>query len=210
MSISSRLPALLFAMAATTAIMVIAAMLGAKFTSLGAALGFALIAGNSALALNQGYLGNPSGALIVNPDAPLRASRTNARLMALIYGWGALAIFAIYALTELWWFHSWQYASAMGLIAALLMGFAYLLNDPASQFRSPIALDVSALLAVAQATGAAMGIFFLINSGKLASIKSDWPANHVFVGGGLAIIVVSIVSALTHLRLKRAAIAGGP
>ena len=204
MTINSRLSTLVASILVSTAIMVVAAIYGAKFTSLGAALGFAIIAGNSALALNQAVLSNPRGALANDDEILLAASRTNARLMAFIYCWGAVAIFAIYALSGLWWFHSWQYASAMGLIAALLMGFAHLLDDPESQFSSPIALNVAAVLAMAQACGASMGLGFLIGSGKLASIKPDWPANHVFVGGGLALIVASVVSTITHLRLKRA------
>lgn len=204
MSISSRFKMLLAFVVVTAAVIVIAASFTAKFTSLAAALGFALIAANTALALNQPILGDPGGALRKDATIFLKATRINARVMACIYGWGALTIFAIYSLSGLWWFHSWQYASAMGLIAALLLGFTHLLGEPGSQFRSPLALDVSAGLAMAQAGGAAMGLGFLISSGKLASIKPDWPANHVFVGGGIALIVASVVSAITHVRLKRA------
>ncbi len=205
MSITSRFKVLLVFLALTSAMMVIAAALGAKFTSLAAALSFSFIAANTVLALNQPVFGDPGGAVQNDREVFLKASRINARLMACIYGWGALTIFAIYGLTQLWWFHSWQYASAMGLIAVALLGFTHLLGDPDSQFRSPIALDAMAFLAMVQAAAAALGMGFLIGSGKLSSIKPDWPANHVFVGGGMAIIVASVVAAITHLRLKRAA-----
>ncbi|MBU2583264.1 MAG: hypothetical protein KJ622_16265 [Alphaproteobacteria bacterium] len=205
MLLKSRMPVLVAAIIGTAAVMAFAAQYGARYTCLGAALGFAVIAIEFALATNRPYMNDAEGALKANADARLFASQQNARLMAVVYGWGAITILAIYGFTELWWFHSWQYGSAMGLMAATLLGFEHLLSDRESQFRSPIALDVSAVLAMAQASGAAAGIGFLVASGKLVSEKPDWPANHVFLAGGLALIFISVASAITHLRLRRAA-----
>lgn len=124
----------------------------------------------------------------------------------MVYGWGALALFAIYTLTELWWFHSWQYGAAMALIAAALLGFVHVLGDEESLFRSQVSLDVSAMLGLAQAAAAAVALGMLAASGKLESVKADWPANHVFVAGGLALIVISVIAAVTHFKLRRVAV----
>lgn len=204
MFLNSRMPVFILTMIGSAAMMAIAAAYGAKFTCLGAALGFAAVAIEIAVGANRAFVANAKGALEENANAPLVASQQNARLMAVVYAWGAFAISAIYGLTELWWFHSWQYGSAMGLTAAALLGFAYLLGDRDSHFRSALSLDVSALLAMAQALGAAIGIGFLVASGKLLSEKPDWPANHVFLAGGLALIFISVTSTITHLRLRRA------
>ena len=204
MVLKSRMPVLVIAMIGSAGVMAFAAATGATYTCLGAALGFAIIAIEIALAANRPFLNDAPGAVKADADAPLYASKQNARIMAAVYGWGALAIFAVYGLTELWWFHSWQYGSAMALIAGALLGFDYLLSDRDSHFRTPRSLDVSAFLAMAQASGAAVGLGFLVSSGKLASTRPDWPANHVFLAGGLALIFISVAAAITHLRLRRA------
>lgn len=203
MSLQSRIPLLVLVIVATIAVMVGAVSFDAKYTCLGAALGFAIIAVDATFAINRPIWIDPAAAMRADPEAALHASRRNARLMALVYAWGALALFAVYGLTELWWFHSWQYGSAMALIAGALLGFVHMLGDRESQFRSQAALDVSAMLAMAQAAAAAIALGMLVSSGKLASLKADWPANHVFVAGGLALVVISVISAITHFKLRR-------
>lgn len=205
MSIKSRLVALVLAMIVSAAVMVWASASGARFTCLGAAVGFAIIAIEAAIATNRPLWANAAAAVRADAEAPFQASRQNAKLMAAIYAWGALAIFSIYGLTELWWFHSWQYGSAMALIGAALLGFVHMLGDRESQFRTQTALDVSAMLAIAQSWGLAVALGFLVASGKFASARPDWPANQVFMAGGSALIVISVASAITHLKLRRAA-----
>lgn len=202
----SRIPMLMLVLVASVAFMVGAVIFGAKYTCLGAALGFAIIIIDTAFAINRPIWSNAAAAMRDDPEVQLHASRRNARLMALVYGWGALALFAIYTLTELWWFHSWQYGAAMALIAAALLGFVHVLGDEESLFRSQVSLDVSAMLGLAQAAVAAVALGMLAASGKLGSVKADWPANHVFVAGGLALIVISVIAAVTHFKLRRVAV----
>ncbi len=204
MSLQSRIPMLMVVIAASVAFMVAAVIFEAKYTCLGAALGFAIIIMDTAFAINRPIWSDAAAAIRDDPEAQLHASRRNARLMALVYGWGALALFAIYSLTQLWWFHSWQYGAAMALIAAALLGFVHILGDEESLFRSQTSLDVSALLAMAQAAAAAVALGLLITSGKFASVKPDWPANHVFLAGGLALVFISTIAAITHYKLRRA------
>lgn len=204
MSTSSQYLALTLGAVATAALMAVAAAFEAKFTSLGAALGFAILAIDCALRCNRDYWKDAGAALRSDPEAAYSASRMNGRIMSSVYLWGALAILLVYSTTGLWWFHSWQYGLAMAFIAAALLGYVHLLGERESVFRSPASLTVSAGLAVAQAGGAAVALGFLISSGKLASLKSDWPANHVFLAGGLALIPISLAAAVTHLRLSKA------
>lgn len=135
----------------------------------------------------------------------IHASRRNARLMALVYAWAAASMFAIYSLTELWWWHSWQYGLAMAFIACCLLTYAERMKDLSSALVQPRALDATAMLALVQAAALTGGIAFLIGSGKLASSKPDWPANLVFIGGGIGLILVSSIAAYTHRKLRRAA-----
>jgi hypothetical protein len=197
---------LMLVLVASVAFMVGAVIFKAKYTCLGAALGFAIIIIDTAFSINWPIWSNAAAAMRDDPETQLHASRRNARLMAMVYGWGALALFAIYSLTELWWFHSWQYGAAMALIAAALLGFVHLLGDEKSLFRSQVSLDVSAMLAMAQAAAAAVALGMLIGSGKVGSIKADWPANHVFLAGGLALVVISVIAAITHFKLRRATV----
>lgn len=204
MPLSKRNLLLVFALLLSAGIMAAAAHYGAVFTSLGAAFGFAFAAIETALRANAGTLRNggedrPEGAACEPAHV---ASRRNAVIMAAVYGWGAAAFGAVYGLSGLWWFHAWQYGLAMALISAVLFGFAYLMDDEESAFRSPASLDISAGLAVLQAAGAAAALSFLVASGKLYSPKPDWAANHIFLGGGVALIGVSVIAALTHLRVR--------
>ena len=51
-----------------------------------------------------------------------------------------------------------------------------------------------------QEIAALAGLAFLITSGKLARHNDDWIANHVFVAGGVVIVVVS---ALAYIGQRR-------
>lgn len=141
----------------------------------------------------------------VDETQAIHASRRNARLMALVYAWAAAAMFAIYSLTDLWWWHSWQYGLAMAFVACCLLVYVQLLEDASSPVARPRALDASAMLALVQAAAIAGGFAFLIGSGKLASSKPDWPANQVFIGGGIGLVLISLIAAYTHRKLRIAA-----
>lgn len=135
------------------------------------------------------------------PVSPLHAARSNALLMALIYGWGGLAMLAVYLSTDLGWRHGWQYGSGMLLIAAGLYIHAQRLRDTNSALAKPQRLDRMAWVAFAQGVAASIALVWLALSGKLASPKGDWAANYIFVAGGLAIVISSLLAFLTHRRL---------
>lgn len=198
MTLQPLIPGLVVMMVASIAAIVWAAGEGARDLTFLGALAFPAAAVLVCYLINRPFLARRR----TDPGEAIAASRHNARLMAMIYAWGAAAIFAIYSLTELWWWHSWQYALGMAFIACCLMGYVHWMSDARSPLAQPRALDLTAMLALVQAAAIAGGLVFLIGSGKLASSKPDWPANNVFIGGGVGLVLVSSISAFTHRKLR--------
>ena len=79
----------------------------------------------------------------------------------------------------------------------------YFASRPGSRLTSPRALAISTGVAWLQACASLVGLSFLVLSGKLLSVKGDWPANQIFLTGGIAIAAVSVIAALTQQRLAR-------
>ncbi len=125
----------------------------------------------------------------------------NAVLAALVYTWGATAMFAIYSLSGLVWRHWWQYGGAMAIIAIGIFLYTYLLA--AGRFRTRRALAILMGLTALQGIGVGVAFFYLILSGKLATPRDDWAANYLFTAGSFSLLVLSIVSILTYRRLMR-------
>ena len=143
------------------------------------------------------------GAGLRDHDAAATATLRNTRLMIFAYAWGGLVMFAVYRLSGLRWYHGGQYAAAMMTIALLLQVYVRRLARSDSQLREPRALLVAAQLAAVQALSVLAGLIFLLVSGKLASAKGDWAANQIFVGGGVAVMVLSAIATYTQYRLMR-------
>lgn len=138
------------------------------------------------------------------PSVAVVAAVRNARMLAMGYIWGSLALLCIYRLTGLRWQHGLQYGAGMALIAWLILLYVHLLSQPESRLGRPSALAQAMWMSIAHGAGAVAGLGFLIGSGKLFSSKADWAANQIFLAGGLAIAGLSVISVMTHLRLKHA------
>lgn len=196
-------PALILATTMSIMSMVWSVGAGARTSSLWAAIAFAGVAVIAAILVNRPVW--KTNADMTRDDRrhlAIQTARRNAWMMSSVFAWGGLAILAIYTLTELWWWHSWQYGGGMILISAALFIFAHVMGHEKSLLRTDSARDAGAWAAVAQGTGAAFGLGFLLATGKLGSVKPDWPANHVFLAGGLALIAISALSAATHFHAK--------
>lgn len=167
-----------------------------KLLSLAAAVVFASAVCAAALYVNR-VAGWPAAAL-AEPDAQVHAARRNARLMALTYAWGGLALLAVYKLTGLRWQHGWQYGSGMAVIAGLLLIHVHVMGDDESWWRSRRGLSLAANAALMQALAILVGLALLVTSGKLWTGRNDWAANQVFVVGGLTLAVVSLIAWRTH------------
>lgn len=203
MTLQPLIPGLVVMMVASIATIVWAVGEGARDLTFLGALAFPSAAVLVCFIINRPFLARRRA----EGNEALAASRRNARLMAMLYAWGAAAIFAIYSLTDLWWWHSWQYGLGMAFVACCLMGYVHLMSEATSPLAQPRALDIAAILALLQAATMTGGLAFLIGSGKLAGSKPDWPANYVFIGGGLGLILVSSISAYTHRKLRERATA---
>jgi hypothetical protein len=118
-------------------------------------------------------------------------------LAALVYAWGASALFAVYSLSDVSWRHAFQYGSGAALFAAGLGIYGYRLGRMQIPSIPPLYLTVFHGLA------AAGGLVYLIGGGKLDTVKGDWAANEVFLWGGIAIVALCIISVVTQSRLNR-------
>lgn len=130
---------------------------------------------------------------------PLMASR-NAQLLALGYGWGGASLLAVYLLTPVRWQHGWQYGCGMVLIAAVIAWGGQRL---AANWRPGLA-RVMIGVSFVHGWAATAGLFWLISTGKMLSIKGDWAANVVFVAGALIIGFVSSIAIRTTRLLEQA------
>jgi hypothetical protein len=138
------------------------------------------------------------------PGGEQAALAINGRLLAIVYLWGALAMQGLYLtpLTGLRWQHGWQYVAAMALVAASAWTFARLVvvADPAER-RKMVSLALP--LAVVHAFGGAMGLMFLVVSGKMSTVRPDWAANQVFFWGATAVTVVAAIGLRVQTRAER-------
>jgi hypothetical protein len=196
--------ALVAVLLASAAAMWAAAETGNRLLSLAAAGAFGTAVVLAALRTNMPVwrAAPPPGRA---PQLQADAMRRNARLAALVYAWGAAALFAVYMLSGLAWRHGWQYGSGMALIAGSFLVYVHAMG-PGSALRGPRSLLHAAVFTVLHGLGALAGLGFLLNSGKLATVKGDWAANHVFLAGGSAIAVLCVLTLVTHVKLgERAA-----
>lgn len=198
MSLQPLVPYLILALAASVLAMVgAAASIDTTNSALAAGLfGLAVVA--VSLRINLPLI---FGKAQVDGEAAIHASRRNARLMAITYAWGGIAMLAVHFLSGLWWWHSWQYGSLMALIAAALLAYVHQVGDPESHLRTPAVLDRLAWATAAQGLGAALGVALLIRSGKPWFNNTDWVANHIFLAGGTTIAIVSAIAFVTHRRI---------
>jgi hypothetical protein len=122
--------------------------------------------------------------------------RRNTRLAALVYAWAAAAFFAVYGLSTVRWQHGFQYGSAAALIAA---GFLYYVHRMGSDGTGTAPAP---RLTILHGLAVTAGLIFLLTSGKLQSMKGDWPANYIFLFGGLALVGVCYFAFVTQRRLQ--------
>ena len=129
----------------------------------------------------------------------------NTMLTALVYAWGAAAMFTIYSLTLLAWRHWWQYSAVMALLGVAAVLSALYLARSNSPVERAKALRLLIAMSVAQLIAVVLALVYLVGSGALATIKDDWAANPVFIVGGLTVAAISLVSLHTYHRSNAAA-----
>jgi len=133
---------------------------------------------------------------------PREALWQTTSLIMLAYLWCALAFYAVYLGTTLRWQHGWEYGSAMLLVAVGHAIYLWRLADPNASVSTPRAIGRAVGLAALQAIAIACGLIWLIQSGKLSSVKDDWAANQLFLAGGFTVMCLSVIIIKTHASLS--------
>jgi hypothetical protein len=199
MSLRPPLPWLLVTLAAALLAMFLAAKNFQKTEAAVAAAVFAILLIIAAVRTNAGFWRRNEARSSTTPRTALWQTTL---LVMLAYLWCALAFYAIYLGTALHWQHGWEYGSAMLLIAVGHIYYLRRLSNPNDPVSAPSALDRAVRLASYQAIAIAIGLFWLIQSGKLSSPKGDWAANQLFLAGGFAVMCLSVVIIKTHAALS--------
>lgn len=204
MSLRHLMPRLLAVLVASAATMASAAAQGLGWMSALAAglFALALIAAVLRINLPLWWRGEES-VHVAGPNLEATVVRRNTRLAAVLYGWGAVAMFATYMLSGLSWRHGWQYGTAMALIAAGLLAYAHRMGVDGSTLRSIVGLRTALAFTVAHGAAAAVALVWLVASGKVWSGKADWVANHVFVAGTVSLIALTTIAAITQRKIER-------
>ncbi len=133
---------------------------------------------------------------------PRQALWLTTLLIMLAYFWCALAFYAVYLGTSLRWQHGWEYGSAMLLVAVGHAIYLWHLDDPNASVSTPKAIGRAVALVALQAVAIACGLLWLIQSGKLSSLKGDWAANQLFLAGGFTVMCLSVIIVKTHSALS--------
>lgn len=131
----------------------------------------------------------------------LRTASANARFMGFAYAWGALSMASMYYLTDLYWYHAYQYSLYMAVPAIVSIVFARILLSSKVSTHREGNLRLSTHLALFQAIVMAGIALYLLLSGKLEVIRKDWAADHVFFWGSIALLVLSILALAVQWRL---------
>lgn len=194
-SLRPLLPWLLLASAVSITMMVLGAGRGDKFLpALAAGLLVALVVGTG-LGINAPLWSRGSRPFAEGAVAVKEALRCNIWLAALVYAWGASALFGMYSLSDLVWRHAFQYGTGAAVFAASLGIYGYLLGNVRTLPVPPLILTVLHGVAVAG------GLAYLIGDGKLQTVRGDWAANEVFLWGAIAIIALCVMSGMTQTRV---------
>jgi hypothetical protein len=185
------LPWLLVALALSVAAIVLGAGRGDKLVPALASGLYGAIVVAAAIWMNVTVWSNTT-----NQQASRSAITGNIWLAALVYTWGATALLAVYSLSGLTWRHGWQYGLGAAIIAA---GLAIYAMRSQQDGQTPPPLYLTALHAAA----AGGGLFYLIQSGKLATTRSDWAANNIFLAGGIAVVFICLIAAITQIQFSK-------
>ena len=158
-----------------------------------------------------------SNAIILNapvssgtpPFATVRSAlRQTTQFSVLVYAWAACALFLVYLGSGLIWQHGWQYGLALALVAFGLALYVRDLGKAGHWVASPQAIESAIGLAKLHGLLSAAVVCWLIASGKIATTRDDWAANHIFIACTAAIAILSAIAVTTHWTLSRRGPAG--
>ena len=193
--------AIVIALVASVLVMVLAAARDARLVFALAATLFAVQMIFATLRINWPLMRD--GPAQSEEGAAVASVLRNSVLTGLAYAWGAAAMLAVYSLSGLSWRHGWQYGAAMALVAIGVFVYTRWLSADYSGLRTPRALAAVTSLGALQGLGTIAALAFLLLSGKLATPKSDWAANDIFLAGSVTLALLSLISVLSYRKLTQ-------
>ena len=202
MTLRPSLPLLLLMLAVALGAMYIAAGSFQRVESAIVAAVFAIFISLAAIRTNAPLWRDTGSDSASQKPAQHEALAINVLLIAVAFLWCGLAFYAVYLFTSVRWQHGWEYGSACVLFAVLYGFLALRLSDPRSAASQQLAMDRMARIAGYQALLIGIGLIWLIGAGKLVTHKGDWAANQLFLGGGFAIMCISVILIKTHAALS--------
>lgn len=132
------------------------------------------------------------------------------------YLWASLSMAGMYYLTDLSWYHAYEYAIYFALPAVLAGLVARRLGSGrVGVAGGEMELNWLRRLTVVQAVVAVLGAVYLLASGKLANpfaradaagligLRPDWAANHVFFAGASMLFAISVLALMVLGRLRK-------
>jgi hypothetical protein len=202
MALRALIPWLLAALAASACLMIAAAAGRSQNQSAWAAALFsgAMIA--AGWAINAPRWRTPASHEAPGTTPRLALAHTTI-LSTLVYAWSAATMLLVYTGTSLHWRHGWQYGLGLGFIAATSAAYAWRLSRAHDVLASQSAIETAIKLAAFQGLAIASVLLWMLSSDKLNSGKGDWVANHIFLGGGFAILCLSMFAVKTHTVLTQ-------
>lgn len=126
-----------------------------------------------------------------NNFSPRVVLQQTTRLAAVTMAWAAASLLLAYPVIGLKWQHGWQYGLGCAALAAAFYSYAQRLSIDTNSAAQPAAIESARKLSALFAVAIVVATAWLILSGKLATIKSDWLANDVFLAVAAAMFVLS-------------------
>ncbi|HML27369.1 MAG TPA: hypothetical protein PKE16_00740 [Hyphomicrobium sp.] len=194
------LPWLLFTLAAALAAMYFACRSMKIAESAIAAAVFSAVLCATAIRTNAPHWRRATNSAVI--ITPRQAMITNALLIMIAFLWCGLAFYAVYLGTHVRWQHGWEYGTACLLFAGAYGYYVRRLSNQGDPLTELPAIDRMTRIAGYQAILIGIGLVWLIGAGKLAiTHKGDWAANQLFLGGGFAIMCISVIIIKTNTAL---------
>lgn len=142
--------------------------------------------------------------------SPETMASTGLRFLGLVWTWGALALFATYALV-LQWREWWHFVIACAVLAALCLLLARALDkDAASGSGDAAMLRLARILTRVHFGAMIITIVGLLVDGKMVRFLNprhhDWAAQNIFFFGAIAMAVISW-TVLVSLKAKTRSVA---
>lgn len=123
-------------------------------------------------------------------------------IQAVTWLWGSVSLSAMYYLTDLSWYHAYEYAFFLLVPALICVFYARAIRREPDAVRRARVLRLGTMLMVLQVVLMAIVLAVLVAQGKIGGTRPDWAANHIFLWGPLTIAALSVVAIRSQRQLE--------